>query len=307
MLLTIKHTTVYRYGRPVTLLPHRLMLIPRSNHTLNLRSTRVSTSPPAEIEWSQDVFGNLIATATFCEAANQLIVSGDIVVDQGASAWPIFKIAPHAHSYPFGYSTAERSTLGELLVPEYEDVAGEMEKWARSIVAGQRTDTLSLLQDLSNAVRGSCVYVKRDDEGTQPPLDTLRAASGSCRDLATLFIEAARHLGIGARAVSGYLYDPVPADTADSRQHGSTHAWAEVYLPCAGWIAFDPTNSRMGEAHLVPVATARSIAQIKPVDGSFVGAPEDFVALEVDVIVAQGGVADHGLGTGLDAQTGLRG
>jgi hypothetical protein len=118
MLLTIKHTTTYRYGRPVTLLPHRLMLIPRSNHTLNLRSTRVSTSPPAEIEWSQDVFGNLIATATFSDAASELIVSGDIVVDQGASAWPIFKIAPHAHSYPFGYSTAERSALGEMLVPE---------------------------------------------------------------------------------------------------------------------------------------------------------------------------------------------
>lgn len=301
MLLTIKHTTIYRYGEPVTLLPHRLMLIPRSSHNLNLRSTRVGTSPPAEIEWSQDVFGNLIATATFSEAANELIVSGDMVVDQRAAEWPIFKIAPHAHSYPFGYSTAERSTLGELLVPEYEDVAGELEKWARSIVAGQRTDTLSLLQDLGNAVRGSCVYVKRDDEGTQRPLDTLRAASGSCRDLATLFIEAARHLGIGARAVSGYLYDPVPAVMADSRQQGTTHAWAEVYLPCAGWIAFDPTNGRMGEAHLVPVATARNITQIKPVEGSFVGAPEDFVGLEVNVIVAQGGITDDGLGTGLNA------
>lgn len=101
--------------------------------------------------------------------------------------------------------------------------------------------------------------------------------------------------------MSGYLYDPVPAAPADSRQHGTTHAWAEVYLPCAGWIAFDPTNGRMGEAHLVPVATARNIAQIKSVDGSFVGAPEDFVALEVDVIVAQGGVADDSLGAGLDA------
>src|SRR5690606_3972254 len=80
MLLTIKHTTVYRYGRPVTLLPHRLMLIPRSSHTLDLRSTRVTTSPLAQIEWSQDVFGNVIATATFSEAASELIVSGDIVV-----------------------------------------------------------------------------------------------------------------------------------------------------------------------------------------------------------------------------------
>ncbi len=294
MLLIIKHTTTYRYNKPVVLLPHRLMLTPRSSHHRNLRSTRVNTSPPAEIEWSQDVSGNLIATATFCEAADELTVSGNMVVDQGAPAWPVFKVAPHAHSYPFGYSKAERSALGELLEPEYEDLAGEVETWARSIVASERTDTLSLLQDLSNSVRSLAAYAPRDDEGTQPPQETLSAASGSCRDLATLFIEAARHLGFGARAVSGYLHDPVPAGTADSRQHGSTHAWAEVYLPCAGWIAFDPTNGRMGEAHLVPVATARNIAQIRPVDGNFVGASEDFVGLEVDVIVSQGGVGEGG-------------
>lgn len=295
MLLSVKHTTIYRYNKPVALLPHRLMLTPRSSHHLNLRRTRVSTSPSADIEWSQDVFGNLIATAVFSETSDELTVSGDMVVDQGAPAWPIFKVAPHAHSYPFGYSEADRSALGELLIPEYEDLAGQIEGWARSIVASAQTDTLSLLQDLNNAVRTSAIYMQRDDEGTQAPLETLNTASGSCRDLATLFIEAARHLGFGARAVSGYLYDQVPADTADSRQHGSTHAWAEVYLPCAGWIAFDPTNGRMGEAHLVPVATARSIVQIKPVEGSFIGAPEDFLGLEVDVIVSQGAVSDDGL------------
>ena len=270
------------------------MLTPRSSHHLSLRSTRLSTSPAAAVEWSQDVFGNVIATATFSEPADVLTISGDMVVDQGAPAWPVFKVAPHAHNYPFHYSGAERSALGDLLVPAYEDVTGQLEGWARSIVAGEPTDTLSLLHDLSNAARRAGVYVRRDDEGTQPPAETLRVASGSCRDLATLFIEAARHLGIGARAISGYLYDPTPASTADSRQHGSTHAWAEVYLPCAGWIAFDPTNGRMGEAHLIPVASARNITQIRLVDGSFSGTPEDFLSLEVDVIVSQGAVAEDG-------------
>src|SRR5690606_21767140 len=147
--------------------------------------------------------------------------------------------------------------------------------------------------------RGTCVYVKREDEGTQPPLETLGAASGSCRDLATLLIEAARHLGIGARSVSGYLYDPVPPGPADSRQHGTTPAWAEGHLPGAGWIAWDPTAGGTGAGPLGPVATARNIAQIKRVDGSFVGAPEDFGDLAVDVIVSHGGVADDGLSTGL--------
>lgn len=294
MLLTIKHTTTYRYSKPVALMPHRLMLTPRSSHHLNLRSTRMSTSPSSEVEWSQDVFGNLIATAVFSEMTDKLTISGDMVVDQGAPVWPIFKVAPHAHNYPFGYSTAERSALGDLLVPEYDDVTGQVERWARGIVASKPTDTLSLLQDLSSAVRNLVTYVRRDDEGTQAALETLKMGTGSCRDLATLFIGAARHLGLGARAVSGYLYDPTPAGTSDSRQHGFTHAWAEVYLPSAGWIAFDPTNGRMGEAHLVPVATARNITQIKPVDGSFIGRSEDFLGMDVDVIVSQAAVGQDG-------------
>jgi hypothetical protein len=95
-----------------------------------------------------------------------------MVVDQGAPAWPVFKIAPHAHSYPFGYSEAEQSALGELLIPEYEDETGQVQRWARSIVAGEPTATLSLLQDLDNAVRNLAVYAKRDNEGMQPPTET---------------------------------------------------------------------------------------------------------------------------------------
>ena len=100
-------------------------------------------------------------------------------------------------------------------------------------------------------------------------------ASGSCRDIAALFIETTRHLGFGARAVSGYLFDPDMAlDDA-----GSTHAWTEVYLPGAGWIPFDPTHLRIGGAFLIPVAVARSITQIMPVVGGYVGTSADFLSM----------------------------
>src|SRR5690606_18824325 len=99
-----------------------------------------------------------------------------------------------------------------------------------------QTDTLSLLKDLNNGVLGDILYRVRDEQGTQTPAETLTLKSGSCRDIAGLFIEAGRHLGFGARAVSGYLFDP--EQQADDS--GSTHAWAEIYLPGAGWIAFDP-------------------------------------------------------------------
>ena len=151
----------------------------------------------------------------------------------------------------------------------------------RAFVRGVRTDTLSLLKDINAGILGPVAYRTRDEEGTQTPLETLALASGSCRDIAALFIAAVRHLGFGARAVSGYLFDPQP----NADDPGSTHAWAEVYLPGAGWIAFDPTHRRLGGASLIPVAVARSNRQIMPIVGGYGGAPEDFVAMEVAVSV----------------------
>jgi transglutaminase-like putative cysteine protease len=291
MRLQILHVTTYVYRAPVALLAHRMMLSPRGSHALRPISADLSCEPPAEFEWTQDVFGNLIATASFPDPTAQLVITNRVTVEQTAAAWPILKIAPHAHYYPFDYSHEERTDLGALLVPEHPDPEGRLADWARALVLGGDTDTLSLLQDVNAAARIGMTYVTRDEVGTQPPHLTLDLASGSCRDLATLFIEAVRHLGFPARAVSGYLFDPpISGDPADrDNQHGATHAWAEVYLPCAGWIAFDPTNGRMGEAHLVPVAVGRSIGQLSPVDGRYIGAADAFLGMRVEVTVSAGG------------------
>jgi transglutaminase-like putative cysteine protease len=288
MLLEICHVTTYDYRQPVQLLAHRMMLCPRGSHALRLVSIDLQCEPASELEWTQDVFGNLIATASFSAPAQRLQITSRMTVEQTAEAWPVFKIAPHAHSYPFSYSDAERTDLGALLVPEYPDPDGRMEAWARAIVLSEPADTLALLQDVNGAARIGIDYVARDAEGTQAPGTTLDLASGTCRDMATLFIEAARHLGFAARAVSGYLFDPPVSNDPESlgNQHGATHAWAEVYLPCAGWIAFDPTNGRMGEAHLVPVAVARNIGQVSPVEGRYVGPPEAFAGMTIDVTVS---------------------
>ena len=102
--------------------------------------------------------------------------------------------------------------------------------------------------------------------------------------MATLFVEAARSLGFGARAVSGYLFDPTRT-LLGSADTGSTHAWAEIYVPGAGWITFDPTNRGMGGANLIPVAVARDIAQAVPVVGSFAGPSDAFQDMAVSVSV----------------------
>ena len=113
---------------------------------------------------------------------------------------------------------------------------------------------------------------------------TLARRSGSCRDFAVLFVDAVRSLGFGARIVSGYLYDP-DLDMRGSTGAGSTHAWAEGYVPGAGWITFDPTNRSVGGFNLIPVAMARHISQTMPVSGSFAGDVSAFLGLEVTVTV----------------------
>jgi transglutaminase-like putative cysteine protease len=151
-------------------------------------------------------------------------------------------------------------------------------------VRSNPTDTLALLKDLSTGVSGWVGYQIREREGTQSPTQTLDLRFGSCRDFAVLFAEAARNLGFGARIVSGYLHNPDQSRTG-SIGAGSTHAWAEIYVPGAGWITFDPTNRSVGGFNLIPVAVARDIRQAMPVAGSFVGAADAFQGMSVEVRV----------------------
>jgi transglutaminase-like putative cysteine protease len=258
-----------------------MILRPRDSPDMVVLSTSLFCSPPAKLDWAQDVFGNLIATGTFTEPTSELIITSELAVQQSAVAWPVFPISPEAHEYPFDYSSDDLAALAALAIPEHPDPEGRMETWTRAFVRGARTDTLSLLKDLNVGILGPVAYRVRDEEGTQTPLETLALASGSCRDIAALFIEAVRHLGLGARAVSGYLFDP----EASAEDPGSTHAWSEVYLPGAGWVAFDPTHRRLGGASLIPIATARSNRQIMPVTGGYFGMPGDFVGMDVVVRV----------------------
>ena len=154
-----------------------------------------------------------------------------------------------------------------------------------AFVRSNPTDTLSLLKDICAGVGERISYQSREMEGTQSPTQTLERGWGSCRDFAVLFVEAARSLGFGARIVSGYLYDP-GQNSVGSSGAGSTHAWAEVFLPGAGWITFDPTNRSVGSFNLVPVAVARDIRQAMPVSGSFVGMTDSFQGMWVEVVVA---------------------
>jgi transglutaminase-like putative cysteine protease len=282
--LKIHHRTTYHYRQPVSLGPHRLMLRPRESRDLRLISSDVAVTPAAVVTWAHDVFGNAVAMATLQAMADNLVIDSVAELQLNAAAWPIFDIAASAIFYPFRYSDDEWIDLVALANQQYPDPAGQLSGWARAFVRGNPTDTLALLKDLSAGVPGRIGYQSREDEGTQSPIQTLNRGWGSCRDLAVLFVEAARSLGFGARIVSGYLYN-AEQTFVGSRGPGSTHAWAEVYVPGAGWITFDPTHRSVGGVNLIPVAVARDIRQTMPVAGSFVGMTDAFHGMTVEVRV----------------------
>jgi transglutaminase-like putative cysteine protease len=285
-ILHVRHTTVYRYRRPVTLGDHRLMLRPRDSHDLRLIQTSLNLSPPATLRWSHDVFGNSIAIASFAEPAAELRIESSLELETYVVKRPAFQITPEAASYPFIYSADDRIDLGRMLERHHPDPTDRLGAWARGFIRSSPTDTLALLADLNNGVAAWISYQSRETEGTQTPVETLNRGWGSCRDLAILLIEAARSLGFGARVVTGYLYNPAAdGDAAAAIGAGTTHAWADIYLPGAGWIAYDPTNGTIGGDDLIRVAVTRDISQAVPIAGSFVGAPNDYLGMTVDVSV----------------------
>ena len=283
--LKIHHKTVYHFHQPVDLWPHRLILRPRESRDLRLMSHTLAIAPPPVLTWAHDVFGNSVATATFATATDMLVIDSAADILLNAAPWPVFDIAASAISYPFRYSDDEWIDLGALRTEQYLDQAGRLGIWASGFIRSNPTDTLSLLKDLTLGVAEQISYQSREVEGTQSPTQTLDRGWGSCRDFAVLFAEAARALGFGAQIVSGYLYNPDQCGVGSSGL-GSTHAWAEVYIPGAGWITFDPTNRVVGGLNLIPVAVGRDIRQIMPVVGSFMGMTDAFQGMSVEVQVS---------------------
>ncbi|WP_316862145.1 transglutaminase family protein [uncultured Cohaesibacter sp.] len=282
--LKIQHLTIYRYASKVSLGPHRLLLRPCETRDLKLISFNIEMSPQAKIIWSHDVSGNSIANAEISLLTDYLSIHSHSIIELTAATWPVFEIAASAMNYPFLYSDNDWADLGALLHPQFEDPENQLANWIEGFIMQRPTDTLSLLMDISNGISSQISYKSREAEGTQDPTETLNNASGSCRDFAVFFAEAARTLGFGARIVSGYLYNP-DESYIGSAGSGATHAWVEIYVPGAGWIPFDPTNRTVGSSNLIAVAVGRDIRQIAPVTGSFHGTDRDFIDMSVKVTV----------------------
>lgn len=286
--LRVHHLTEYRYRRPVGFNEHRLMLRPRDSHDLRVVDTALRVSPDARLRWIHDVFGNSVAVANFDAPGDRLVVESTIVIDRYAPEPGGFEIEPFARFLPFSYSASEVPDLGRTAERHYTDPQRRVTDWARrhlNMGLGA-TRTEDYLLSVTAAIKNEFTYEVRHEEGVQTPVETLERQAGSCRDFAVLMMEVARSVGLAARFVSGYLYDPaIDGGRADTVGAGATHAWVEVFLPGAGWVEFDPTNGAYGGRNLVRVAVAREPGQAVPVSGYYDGLADDFESLEVTVTV----------------------
>lgn len=282
----VKHRTEYRYAHPVTLLEHRLMSRPRDSHDLRLIETGLKVEPqPREVRWLHDVFGNSIAVTEFDTVANELVFESTFLAEHFPAAPEASNLEPYARHLPFRYSAEDSADLGPTTQRQYPDPAGELDLWAYRFIEGCAGDgTLEVLTAMTRTIKAEFRYLTRHAAGVQTPLDTLRLGSGSCRDFAVLMMEAVRSLGLGARFVSGYLYDEdLLAAKGRLVGGGATHAWLQVYLPGAGWVEFDPTNALVAGRNLIRVAVVRDPRQAPPVTGAFIGYPGDCVRMTATV------------------------
>lgn len=279
--LKIIHKTHYEFSDDVQLLPHTLRLRPREGHEMRIEYSKLNISPNASLRWQRDVEGNSIAVASFNGKARRLTIDSEVVIQQYDSSPHDFLVTDYAVSYPFKYCTEDQILLSPYLSDPAIARSPSVVSWAKNLNNNHYAQqTFSLLLHLNQHIYQNIAYRIREEEGVQPAEQTLLLGSGSCRDSASLFMAAAKELGFAARFVSGYIHSNTVV-----AQSGSTHAWAEVFIPGAGWKGFDPTIGDMvGESHIA-VAVARLPESVPPVAGNFLGNPGS--KMEVNVWVTE--------------------
>ena len=288
-ILTVTHKTLYRYASPVRFGEHRFMFRPRDSHDLRLLDTSLVMSPPGTIRWLFDVFGNSIAVVEIPGEAAELAVTSSFRAKHYPLPVQAVALEPYARQYPFSYAAEEVVDLGRTAERHYPDPEHAVDLWTRSFLdAVPGRDTMAILLAITRAIHGQFAYSRRQEMGTQDPVETLKTRSGSCRDYALLMMEAVRSLGFAARFVSGYLYDEklIRGGGEALVGGGETHAWVQIYLPGAGWVEFDPTNALAGGSNLIRVAVTRDPAQAVPLSGSFTGPANALLGMTVEVQVA---------------------
>ncbi|HEY1077791.1 MAG TPA: transglutaminase family protein [Fontimonas sp.] len=278
--VALHHQTRYSYDRRVGMSPQIIRLRPAPHTRTEVLSYALHISPdPHFINWQQDPFGNWQARVVFPEKVKEFVVTVDLVANLSVINPFDFFVEEDAQKFPFSYEPTLKAELLPYLRqqrpagrPRYS-IGRELQKFIDG-VSREPMSTTNFLVMLNHRIQQQIKYLVRLEPGVQTPEETLTLGSGSCRDSAWLLVQVARHFGLAARFVSGYLLQLKPDVKSLDGPSGAEadftdlHAWAEVFVPGAGWLGLDPTSGLFaGEGH-IPLCATPEPSSAAPITGA---------------------------------------
>src|SRR5256714_29728 len=270
--VSLHHVTRYVYERPVALGPQLIRLRPAPHGRTRIPSYSLKVVPAApHAHWQHDPHGNWVARYTFPEKTSEFSVTVDLTADlAGINPFDFF-VEPWAAEFPFALPDDLARELAAYR--ETEPVGARLQAFLATVPRGP-VGTVQFLVNLNAQVQRAVRYIVREEPGTRAPDETLEAGEGSCRDSAWLLVQVLRHVRLPARFVSGYLIQlkpdiaPLEGPPGPTQDSAAFHAWAEVFIPGAGWIGLDPTSGLLiGEGH-IPLAATPHFRSAAPITGT---------------------------------------